>query len=428
MAHAATAPPAGTLEERREAVDRIMQSAAFRRSPRLREMLQYIARHTLAGSLEELTETRIAENVFHRAAYNPAEDNLVRVSARQLRAKLAEYYAGEGSREEIVCDIPKGGYLAVFRLREDHQIELIDTAAVSLTRPKPQPRLWSWLTVVLAVCLAAVVIWAVYLFSENRRLRIQPRLQATLFAPVLPTAQQRTHIVITDSALVLLEHLAHQNPSLNDYASYRYLQLVPGEIQHGSQADFFRSLSTRQISSLADLRIVWSILQSYPQQARGIALHHARNLHARDFDNDDNFVLIGSPRSNPWGALVENALNFRFQSGYDAPCIENIHPLAGEQALYCSEHPGREQGVDYARVVMVRNGHRKGKMVIIAGIAMESTEAAGEFFMNPESAPQVLKWLHAKSLATLPDYELLLKTYDVGGSGRSAEIIAARAH
>jgi hypothetical protein len=39
-----------------------------------------------------------------------------------------------------------------------------------------------------------------------------------------------------------------------------------------------------------------------------------------------------------------------------------------------------------------------------------------------------MKRLHAGSFAALPDYELLLKTYDVAGSGRSAEIIAARSH
>lgn len=392
-------------------------------------MLQYIVGHTLSGCPDDLTETRIAENVFHRAAYHPSEDNLVRVSARQLRAKLAEYYAGEGSGEDIVCDIPKGGYLATFRTRAETHIELIESGNVSLLNSQPQVQPRSWLAPLLAAGMLCLLIPLLQLYSENRQLRAHiasSEPPQTLFAPILPTAQQRTHIVVTDSALVLLDHLKHQTSSLESYASYRYLQLVPGDTQHGAQADFFRSLFTRQISSLADLRIVSSIFKSYPQRAREISIHHARNLHARDFDNDDDFLLIGSQRSNPWAALFESSLNFRFQPEYGASCLQNVHPQPGEQNLYCSANPGDEEGTDYARIAMVQNGSRKGNVALVAGISMEGTEAAGEFFMNPNSVPQVLKWLDVQRLSELSNYEILLKTYAVGGSGRSAKIVAVR--
>lgn len=417
---------AAPMEEQLAAVQRIAESAVFRRSPRLREMLLYIVGHTLTGGPDDLTETRIAENVFHRHAYNSAQDNLVRVSARQLRTKLAEYYSSEGNLEEIVFDIPKGGYRAVLRTHEESPFRIPEGGTGAIPVLKHRIPLWHWLLPLLSGGMLCLLLASVHLYSENRRLRAvvaQSNAPQTLFEPILPNGWQRTHIVVTDSALVLLEQLAHQNPSLESYADNAYLQLMPSKMRQGAQADFFRCLSTRQISSLADMRIVSSIYRSYPKQARDISLRHARNMHARDFDNNDNFLLIGSSRSNPWATLFERSLNFQFQPNFGESCFENRRPLPGEQQQYCS---ATGQGTDYAHIVMMHNGGRKGRVVLIAGIAMEGTEAAGAFFMDPASLPEVLQRLHAKHLSDVTGYELLLKVYDVGGSGRSAEIVAAR--
>jgi hypothetical protein len=41
----------------------------------------------------------------------PTED-CVRTEAGRLRGRLAEYYVGEGKDDEIVIELPKGGYLS----------------------------------------------------------------------------------------------------------------------------------------------------------------------------------------------------------------------------------------------------------------------------------------------------------------------------
>jgi hypothetical protein len=81
----------------------------------LRELLLYITHEALEGRPEELSELRIAIRVFGRPqSYNPADDNIVRVAARQLRSKLKEYFESEGRDESLVLDIPEGGYVLVF--------------------------------------------------------------------------------------------------------------------------------------------------------------------------------------------------------------------------------------------------------------------------------------------------------------------------
>ena len=420
-------------EEQRAAAIRICESALFRRSPRLREMLSYIVECGLGHRTEDLTELRIAENVFGRHDYNSSEDNIVRVSARQLRSKIAEYYAGEGQSDPFRLDVPKGGYLPVFHKREEAsnrtELEILSHPDVGALR------LWRASAAQIAIALSllllvtALTVLLLQSWKENRELQasLTSSLPRTLFEPFVADSKQRINIVVTDSALGLYEALSHSYVSLEDYTDYQY-QSAPGimAVVRQGGSSFMDLLRTRQICSLADFRITSLIFQTYPQQARRISVHHARNMHARDFDSDDNFVVMGSVRSNPWGSLFNASLNFRLSSGYGSHCFENRQPRPGEQPAYCSENAAAEQGTDYAQIVVTRNGNRKGRFLLIGGLDMEATEAAGDFFLNSESVGPVLAALHARSINDLQGYELLLRNYSVGGTGRSAQLLAAR--
>jgi hypothetical protein len=114
-----TAQPGPSEQEYRALVQRILVSTEFRRATRLRDFLVYVVDRKLAASSQEVTEVLIGQRVFGRpATYNPGEDSIVRTEARNLRQRLERYFAGEGQGEPILLEIPKGGYLPVFRLRD----------------------------------------------------------------------------------------------------------------------------------------------------------------------------------------------------------------------------------------------------------------------------------------------------------------------
>ncbi len=420
-------------EEQRAAAVRLCESALFRRSPRLREMLSYIVECGLGHRVEDLTELRIAENVFGRRDYNSSEDNIVRVSARQLRSKIAEYYAGEGQSDAFRLDVPKGGYLPVFHRREEAsnrtELEILRNPGVGSLRRWPASPAQIAAAFSVLLLIAALSALLLQSWKENRELRasLTSSLPRTLFEPFVADPKQRINIVVTDSALGLYEALSHSYVSLEDYTDYQY-QSAPGimAVVRQGGSNFMDLLRTRQICSLADFRVTSLIFQTYPQQARRITVHHARNMHARDFDSDDNFVVMGSLRSNPWGSLFNASLNFRLSSRYGSHCFENRQPRPEEQPLYCSDSDAAEQGTDYAQIVVTRNGNRKGRFLLIGGLDMEATEAAGDFFLNSESVSPVLAALHVRNVNDLQGYELLLRNYSVGGTGRSAQLVAAR--
>src|SRR5580704_5071551 len=97
-------------------LDRILSGKAFRQADRMKRFLAFTVNETLAGRGEQLKEFVIGVEVFGKgASFDPRNDPIVRVQARRLRAQLARYYHEEGQTDEILIELPKGGYTPVFR-------------------------------------------------------------------------------------------------------------------------------------------------------------------------------------------------------------------------------------------------------------------------------------------------------------------------
>lgn len=101
---------------------RAAASAHFARSTLLSKFLLFVVAESIEGREREITEHQIGVHVFdRRSGYSTVEDNIVRNYARQLRRRLADYFAGGGASEPLLIDIPLGGYVPVFvRVSEAH--------------------------------------------------------------------------------------------------------------------------------------------------------------------------------------------------------------------------------------------------------------------------------------------------------------------
>lgn len=100
------------------ALERVLGGRTFAGADRLSRFLRFIVERTLAGHGDELKEYLLGVEVFDRTdAFDPRLDTIVRVEARRLRARLADYYRDEGAADEIVIDLPKGAYVPAFTRR-----------------------------------------------------------------------------------------------------------------------------------------------------------------------------------------------------------------------------------------------------------------------------------------------------------------------
>ena len=103
----------------REQLARILASTTFQQVDRLRRFLSFVVGESLAGRGDELKEYVVGTQVFEKeGTFDPRADPVVRVQARRLRARLVRYYAEEGQADQIVIELPKGGYAPVFARRE----------------------------------------------------------------------------------------------------------------------------------------------------------------------------------------------------------------------------------------------------------------------------------------------------------------------
>jgi len=97
-------------------LNRILVSKAFRQADRLKRFLSFIVEETLAGRGERLKEYVVGVEVFGKDnSFDPRNDPIVRVQARRLRSQLAAYYREEGAADDLMIELPKGGYAPVFR-------------------------------------------------------------------------------------------------------------------------------------------------------------------------------------------------------------------------------------------------------------------------------------------------------------------------
>ncbi len=99
-------------------LERILASPAFASSERMCRFLRHAVLRTLQGRTAELKESLLGVEVFDRSAdYDARIDPIVRVEARRLRAKLTKYYESAGRADELVIELPRGGYAPTFQAR-----------------------------------------------------------------------------------------------------------------------------------------------------------------------------------------------------------------------------------------------------------------------------------------------------------------------
>lgn len=116
---AATPAPELSAGSIRLALDKILSSPGFINADRLTRFLRYTVEETLNGQTDKLKETLLGIEVFNRkTTYDPRVDAVVRTEAVKLRARLRDYYDSEGREDGLIIDLPKGGYVPAFRIRE----------------------------------------------------------------------------------------------------------------------------------------------------------------------------------------------------------------------------------------------------------------------------------------------------------------------
>jgi hypothetical protein len=426
-------------------LQRVIGSPQLRRSARMREFLLFVGQRALADDQEVLHEQEIGSEVFGRApGYDTSIDNIVRVNATDLRKRIEEYFATDGAGETLVFEIPRGSYKPVFRQRsiEEPIVAGPATPEVSKLRdvekketrtehlvPGTTQRGNISLLVAAGFVIGVLMVICSVLWTQKRALLRPPYASAE--TPVMAAfwsgylgANTNTDVILADTSFSLIEDITKRPIPLDGYISRQYMSEIQSQALSQDRREDLNLIVQRNYGSLGDFRVAQKITALAPL-AKNIHLYYARD-YTPSLIKQDNAILIGSRKSNPWVDLFAARLNFTVEYDPDnfTSYIHNQSPQKGELATYSSPPPP-EPTTGYSVVAYLPNPSRNGRVLVIAGTGSEATEAAGEFLTSEESLERLQGILHVK---TLPYFEIVLKTTHLSSTPMSASVVAYRAY
>src|SRR5262245_23809407 len=164
----------------RSQLEKIIASEGFARNDRISSFLRFVVEQELSGSGNQLKESIIGVEVFgRRPDYDVRQDSIVRTEAGKLRTRLSKYYANGGAADELIIDLPKGGYRPVFRNADVTKEEAAASRAPKrhssrLRIPSVGIRAWVLVAVGLAIGLATLAWWQLLHKSEPIPIAVLP--------------------------------------------------------------------------------------------------------------------------------------------------------------------------------------------------------------------------------------------------------------
>lgn len=134
-ADAAPSATPGSFQEERRELERVLAAPEISRSASLVRFLSFICNKLFDGLADEIREYSIAVEALGRkdSSFDSHVDPIVRVTARALRKKLQEYYAGDGRDHQLQIVLPVGHYVPQFVRRE--QLASNDAATAKTAHP-----------------------------------------------------------------------------------------------------------------------------------------------------------------------------------------------------------------------------------------------------------------------------------------------------
>ena len=423
-----SATPESLPEDRKAAATaelaRVLESPPFRGSRRCCRLLEYSVQQVLKGTAQEgLKERTIGIEALQRPPdYDTSEDAIVRVTANEVRKRLAQYYQAAGNSGNPMIALPPGSYAVTFQWPNEAPAPELSESGASVRRRSP------WFAVAI-VGLSLVVLGTLVYAVVATRAKAPPAasrsapasgadpLWARIFSP-----GKKTNIVVSDTVYREIQYFLGRDVALSEYLAPGYPQALAASAKPELR-QVIAFLGRQQTTSVGSATL-GSRLSAFGTRLGGNpVIRYPRHLNAREF-NTDNFILLGSRLSIPWEELFDSSLNFPLT--LDAAThrfhLRNRTPRPGESPEY---RESDAQDETYADIALVPNLGGTGSVLILNGIDMVAAETAGDFAMNGSLAAALALPPGAVQSPNLRS-EVLIRIRTVGGAATRTEVVAVR--
>jgi hypothetical protein len=417
----------------RRQMERLLETAHFKNSRRYPALFRFIVEETLEGRGEFLKERLLGVRVFNRPPdYDTADDPIARVTIAEIRKRIAQYYHEEAHESEMRIELMPGHYEPEFFPRKPRASPPIDPSKPSegvaltlaqdtdtpvdlATQKTDKPRfslLRSWISAVVVLCLtvACALLWRLERPSALDELWnpvLTPHLTLTF---CLPSKDVEGSQIAAAAGILLytapaksksVEPLAvfsdKTSPSFHDYE------------QNGQNVDFSDVLATMRISN-------WIATRGGEQRLRLVKSTTLGDL------REGPTILIGG-LDNEWTlrALAHMRYQFRATDQEQYWITDTKNPGSRTWEVDAKTQYSAVKR-DFALIARVHDDSTREIQVVVAGIGMSGTAAAGEFMVDPNRLEELLKRVGAGFRDH--DFEAVLGTDVVNGIPGSATILA----
>jgi len=390
----------------RDELDRLLASPFFNHSRRFPNFLRFVVEHTLAGDIDKIKERTLGIEIFGRDAdYDTATDPIVRVTAAEIRKRVAQYYQDPAHNHELRISLPSGSYVPQFTwpsteaqripaLRKQELVaQAIDESAAAGRTPRTAGIVFRWIAAVilLAAAAAAVLIWQ----------RSRPTPFDTFWQPILAPAQP---------VLVCVA----------DQLEYSVIQLRDAA-DPSHQITLKDNLTAIVIDDLDAVVKAAGILQAKGKQY-GLKGEGATNL---DDLRRGPTVFVGA-FDNAWTLRLTRPLRYHFANDATMTRLwieDSQAPGQSKWTVDRSVQMTTNNYRDYAIVSRFTDSNTGQVAVVIAGIGRGGTRVAGEFLTDNSDLAQLMR--AAAHSGDKKNMEAVLSTQIIDGEPGSPKLEAA---
>ena len=384
-------------DEVREQLDRILASRFFRNSQRYRDFLRYTVERALNGNTADIKERTLGMEVFARNLdYDTSIDPVVRVTAAEVRKRLAQYYQIPGHENEPRIEFPRGSYVPLFEpptgVPDSGQVTPVTQVEVLPRRTETRWQLA--LAIVISCILVSAFVWSKLPGRENSFDRFWSPIKSSS-APVM--------ICIPDMNF-------NREPNSNPVLPAPISEAPVPPLSYRNQIRFPDALALSTVSSILGRQHAFFIRRVDDVQLQDL--------------QESSAIIIGD-RANSWATRLRYNLRFSFAHEGNLRYIsDSQNPSSREWSIPdTAQDPTAKISKDFgiiSRVLDRTSGH---PIVMSSGITGYATGPAAQCLADSACLGQAEKlspgdWKHK-------NIQIVIETVIVGNNAGQPSVVAA---
>jgi len=350
-------------------LERILTDPLFRNSKRYPNLLRYVVESALDGHTSELKERTLGVAVFEREPdYDTNLDPVVRITAAEVRKRLAQYYQDPKHGAEPRIELPVGAYAPEFQ-------PPIERAAPPLP-PETVEIPWARRVRARHIAMVAAALALTVVAFQLQPWMSRPALDR-LWGPVLDSANP-----------VLL--CVGQRPFVGFSVSEPQSAPWPSDSPEALRVTLFQLyyLGSQNVA-LPDVTTLGRLTGFL--QAKG-KTYQIRGESSTTFEDlrGGPVVLIGA-FNNDWTMRLMGPQRFSFERDHDVFWLKDRQKPSDKGHTVNYTMPYLKLTEDFALISRVLDPTTERMVVLAGGLTGYGTMAAGEFLSNPAYMETIAK-------------------------------------